>query len=153
MHDPPHHSHAVGEPKFWPASIRYAVLANLCFFVWLGNAYAAGLAIGFQELAIEFRTSFTKLADLIAYSVLALGVSNLFWMPTALCIGKRPVIIISMVIFLAGTIWSIEAKTYNSLLGARVLASLGAGSIESLGPSIIAGMLFYRTTIKYMIRG
>lgn len=125
MENQPYHSHAYGEPKFWPARIRYAVLANLCLFVWLGNAYAAGLAIGFEELAETYRVSFTKLADLIAWSVFSLGVSNLFWMPTAICIGKRPVIIISMLIFLAGTIWSIEAKSFNSLLGSRILASLG----------------------------
>ena len=121
----PQHSHAYGEPKLWPASVRYAVLANLCFFVWLGNAYAAGLAIGFEELAVTFRVDFTKLADLIAWSVFSLGVSNLFWMPLAMCIGKRPVIIISMIVFLVGTIWSIEAKTFNSLRGSRILASLG----------------------------
>ncbi len=61
-----------------------------------------------------------------------------------MCIGKRPVILVSMLIFIAGTIWSFQAKTVSSLLGARVLASLGAGSIESLGPSIIADIFLER---------
>ena len=69
---------------------------------------------------------------------------NLFWTPLAMCIGKRPVILISMLMFLGGLIWSFYAPTLNSLLGARIFASFAAGSIESLGPSIIADMFFER---------
>lgn len=93
---------------------------------------------------MEFRVGFGPLTDLISWSVFAQGISNLFWMPLAMCIGKRPVVIISMIVFLAGTIWSIYAPTDNSLLGARILASVGAGSIESLGPSIIADIFLER---------
>lgn len=65
-----------------------------------------------------------------------------------------------MAMFLGGIIWSAVAKDYNSLLGSRVFASFGKldsiffnfatvtwliiatgyGAIESLGPSILAGM-------------
>lgn len=110
----------------------------------MGNCYSSGITTGFEALAMEFRVGFGPLTDLISWSVFALGVSNLFWMPLAMCIGKRPVIIISMIVFLAGIIWSFEAKTENSLLGSRILASFGAGSIESLGPSIIADIFLER---------
>lgn len=111
--------------QFWSAHIRYAVLANLCLFAFLGNMYAAGLSTGFVELAQDFHTSFSTLTDLISWSVFALGVSNLFWMPTALCIGKRPVVLLSMTLFLAACIWSIKAKTFSSLLASRIVASFG----------------------------
>jgi MFS family permease len=95
-------------------------------------------------MAIEFRTGFGPLTDLISWGVFALGISNLFWMPLAMCLGKRPVILVSMLIFLGGTIWSVKAKTLHSLLGARILATFGAGSVESLGPSMIADMFMER---------
>jgi MFS family permease len=95
-------------------------------------------------MAMEFRVDFGPLTDIISWSVFALGVSNLFWMPLAMCIGKRPVILISMVIFLGGEIWSFKVPTIHSLLGARILASFGAGSVESLGPSMIADMFMER---------
>jgi predicted MFS family arabinose efflux permease len=87
--------------------------------------YAAGISTGFVPLAAEFKVPLTKLVDLISYSVLALGVSNLFWMPLAICIGKRPVILISILVCLAGCIWSIKARNFNSLLGARILCTFG----------------------------
>lgn len=61
-----------------------------------------------------------------------------------MCIGKRPVVIMSMIIFLAGNIWSIYAPTEQSLLGSRILAAFGNGSIESIGPSIIADIFLER---------
>lgn len=95
-------------------------------------------------MAEEFRVGFGPLTDLVSWSVFALGVSNFFWMPLAMCIGKRPVILTSMVVFLGGLIWSFKAPTIHSLLGARVLASFAAGSIESLGPNIIADLFMER---------
>ena len=82
---------------------------------------------------------FGKLATLVAWTVFAQGVANLLWMPIALCYGKRLVVIITILIFLIGTIWSATARSFNSLLGSRILASIGSGSVESLGPNIIGG--------------
>ncbi|KAH7413213.1 MFS transporter [Cadophora sp. MPI-SDFR-AT-0126] len=129
-----------GDPKFWPAYIRHLALFNICIFVFLGNMYTAGIATGFQSLAMEFHVDFSKLTDQISYPVLALGVGNIIWTPTAVCFGKRPVIIISTALFLGCTIWSIKAKTIDSLLASRVIACFGAGSIESIGPAMIADM-------------
>jgi MFS family permease len=124
-------------------------------FVFIGNLYAAGISTGFVALATEFHVGFDKLNDVISYPVLALGVGNLFWTPAAICFGKRPIIIVSMVMFLACSIWSIYVNTLSELVASRVLACFGlwicklylkmhadlcaaAGSVESLGPAIIA---------------
>lgn len=67
----------------------------------------------------------SMLSVLVTYSVLAMGLANLFWMPLALCFGKRPVVLISMAMFLGGIVWSAVAKDYDSLLASRVFASFG----------------------------
>jgi predicted MFS family arabinose efflux permease len=93
---------------------------------------------------MDFRIQdFGKLADLVAWTVFAQGIANLLWMPIALCYGKRLVMVITILIFLVGTTWSATAKSYNSLLGSRILASIGSGAVESLGPNIIGGELWY----------
>ncbi|PBP28149.1 hypothetical protein BUE80_DR001050 [Diplocarpon rosae] len=102
--------------------------------------YTAGIATGFVPLATNFHVPFSKLSHLISYPVLALGVGNIIWTPTAICLGKRPVIIVSMAVFLASCIWSCKAQTFDSLLASRVVAGFGAGSIESLGPAIIGDL-------------
>ena len=107
--------------------------------VFLANMYTAGITTGFGELAMEFHVGNARLVNAISYPVLALGVRNVFWTPTAVCFGKRPTIIIALVVFLACTIWSIKATTFNSLVASRVVACFASGSIDSLGPAIVAG--------------
>lgn len=87
--------------------------------------YAAGISTGFGDLAHEFHVDFDVLVDTISYPVLALGVGNLFWTPTAICYGKRPTIIVSSLIFLVCCIWSIKAKSLDSLVASRVVAGFG----------------------------
>lgn len=72
-----------------------------------------------------FHANNDKLSALVSYPVLAMGLANLLWMPLALCFGKRPVVLFTMVMFLCGLIWSCVAQTYDSLLAARVFASFG----------------------------
>ncbi|GKZ98780.1 hypothetical protein AnigIFM60653_000114 [Aspergillus niger] len=106
---------------------------NICAYVFIGNLYSAGLATGFAPLAHDLGVEFNTLTGLVAWAVFALGISNLFWMPTAMCI-----------VFLAGCTWSIKATGFRDLLASRIVASFGAGSIEALGPSIIADLFSER---------
>ncbi|KAH1423480.1 hypothetical protein KXX32_007307 [Aspergillus fumigatus] len=124
------------DPRIFPRWVRYSALLTVNVFVFMGNMYSSGIATGFGSLAEDLQLPFEKLSDLISYSVLAMGLANIFWMPLALCFGKRPVVLISMAMFVTGIIWTCVAKNYNSLMGARVFASFGYGSIESLGPNL-----------------
>lgn len=88
---------------------------------------------------MEFHVDNAQLVDAISYPVLALGAGNVIWTPTAVCLGKRPTIIAALIVFLTGTIWSIKATTFHSLVASRILACFAGGSIDSLGPAIVSG--------------
>ncbi|KAJ5692958.1 hypothetical protein N7462_002381 [Penicillium macrosclerotiorum] len=134
----------VVDPRLFPQRVRYAALLTVNVYVFMGNMYSSGLATGFESLAKYFHADNSTLAGLVTYSVLSMGLANLFWMPLALCFGKRPVVIVSMAMFLGGIIWSAVADSFNSLLASRVFASFGYGAIESLGPSILADLFYER---------
>ncbi|KAL4880389.1 major facilitator superfamily domain-containing protein [Aspergillus karnatakaensis] len=133
-----------------PLYRRALALFSVNVFVFAGNMFAAAPATTFGSLAKDFGVPFSQLADLITYPALLLGLANLFWVPTALCIGKRWAIIFSMIIALAGVIWSCVAPTYDQLLASRIVASFG--SVESIGPSIIADLVsprYYATAMAF----
>ncbi|KAJ5760434.1 hypothetical protein N7520_007590 [Penicillium odoratum] len=132
------------DPRLLPNRVRWSALFAVNLFVFMGNMYSSGIATGFGSLAEYFHVGDSKLSGLVTYSVLSMGLANLFWMPLALCFGKRPVVLVSMAMFLGGIIWSAVADDYNSLLASRVFASFGYGAIESLGPSILADLFFER---------
>ncbi|KAL2818726.1 MFS transporter [Aspergillus cavernicola] len=135
-----------------PLCRKVLALLGLNIFVFVGNMFALGPATAFADLAEEFGVRFSRLSDLITYPALLLGLANLLWVPTSLCIGKRPTTIISMILFLAGGIWSYAVPTYDQLFASRLVASFGAGSVESIGPSIIANMIeprYYATAMAF----
>ncbi|KAG2416021.1 hypothetical protein HFD88_007213 [Aspergillus terreus] len=130
------------DPKLFPRRVRYAGLVTLNCFVFIGNMYASGIPTGFESLGADLHVPMAKLTDLVSYTVMTMGLCNLFWMPLALCIGKRPAVVLSLAMFVGGQIWTCVAKDYNSLMGARVFSAFGLGSVESIGPSILADMFY-----------
>lgn len=78
----------------------------------------------------------------MSYNVLAQGLSNLVWVPTMICFGKRWTVLASMVILLPCIAWAASAHSYNSLLAARILSGFASGTSESFAPVIIGDIWF-----------
>ncbi|KAF4552415.1 Hypothetical protein D9617_10g073960 [Elsinoe fawcettii] len=104
----------------------------------------AGITTGFTALVQEFNVGYSEVAPLVGYCVLCLGISCFLWIPTSIIIGKRYVLLLANLMFLCGCIWSTQAVTLQSLLGSRILASLGAGAVQALGPAVIGEVFMER---------
>ncbi|KAJ0362243.1 hypothetical protein COL154_006345 [Colletotrichum chrysophilum] len=79
---------------------------------------------------------------LASLPVLVIGLSNLFLVPLAISIGRRPVVLITGVLAIIGALWAGASRSLPSHLLARCLQALGAGTVESLIPFIIQDMVF-----------
>ncbi|QIX02321.1 hypothetical protein AMS68_007838 [Peltaster fructicola] len=78
---------------------------------------------------------------LAALPVLMIGLSNLFLVPFAIAIGRRPVLLVTGCIAIAGAVWAGKSESLGSHLAARCVQALGAGTVESLIPFIIQDMI------------
>ncbi|ERS98383.1 hypothetical protein HMPREF1624_05167 [Sporothrix schenckii ATCC 58251] len=130
------------DPLSWSASRRHLAFVAISSVVFLSNFSIGTVTPGLTRIIEEFDISLSQASYLITAQILTLGVGNLFWIPLCLKFGKRPTTIISVALFLATSIWSTTAKSYNSLLAARILQGFGASSSEALGPAIIADVYF-----------
>jgi MFS family permease len=74
--------------------------------------------------------------------VLMIGLANLAMIPLATAVGRRPVIIGCGVLAVAGCVWSGNSQSLDSHLAARCLQAVGAGTVESLIPFVIADLTF-----------
>ena len=59
-----------------------------------------------------------------------LGIGNMFWVPLASKFGKRASLLVSTLLQFFVMIWLAEAKSFPSLLGARILQGFAAGAGE-----------------------
>lgn len=95
-----------------------------------------------MDVIEAFDITTTQAGYLISFNILLLGWGNLFWIPLSEKIGKRPVLIAASFIFFISSVWSAVAKTYASLLAARIFQGFGASCSEGLGPATIADLYF-----------
>lgn len=71
------------------------------------------------------------------------GAANIWWVPLSSVFGRRPIILISLLILTVCSVWAAEAKTFNSLLAARVFQGIGGATSDTLCPGVI-GEVFFR---------
>lgn len=82
--------------------------------------------------------------------VMALGYANFVIVPAADMFGRRPVTLICGAICVAANIWSALASSYQSFLGARVIAGLGAAANESIMTMVVADIFFLHERGAYV---
>lgn len=78
---------------------------------------------------------------LAALPLLMIGVSNLFFIPLAIAIGRRPVVLGTGCVAIGGALWAGLSTSLWSHIGARCVQAVGAGTVESLIPFIIQDMI------------
>ncbi|KAF5635013.1 major facilitator superfamily transporter [Fusarium tjaetaba] len=130
------------DPLTWSKWMKIGITLNICANAFLNNVCAAGLVPILGPVSAEFGIPITIASYVMSYNVLAQGLSNLIWVPTMLCFGKRWVILASMTLLLPCIAWAAVSTSYESLLGARVLGGFASGASETFAPVII-GDIWY----------
>jgi len=82
-----------------------------------------------------------KVYLLASLPVLIIGLANLVLIPMAITVGRRPVVLVTGVIALAGAVWAGNSHSLSEHILARCVQAVGAGTVESLIPFIIQDMV------------
>lgn len=114
----------------------------MCFFSFLATANASKFTLAIVHLSEEFDKSITEAGYLTCFTVLTLGLGNIFWAPLARVIGKRPVFLLSLLTLIAGNVWSLKTHDFNQLLAASVLTGFASSAGESVVPALAADLFF-----------
>ena len=126
----------------WPLWENYAALLTICFYSFLATVNASNFSPAILMLSKAFHKTPSRISYLICFNTLTLGAGNLFWVPLMRKIGKRPVYLIAMLLLVVFNIWSYEAKSFSSLLAARILSGFAAAAGDAPVPGVVADMFF-----------
>lgn len=85
---------------------------------------------------------FSHLTQLVAINLLALGVSNIWWVPLSDTYGRRPILLIAIAMLFGFSIWCAEAKSFASLLAARFFQGMGGAAADTLAPDVVGRVFF-----------
>lgn len=109
----------------------------------LPNLHLPPGANGLADLKLLGGPPIWRVYLLASLPVIMMGIVNFFFVPLAISIGRRPVVLGSGLIAIGGAVWAGKSTSLNSHLGARSIQAVGAGTVESLLPFIIQDMVFF----------
>jgi MFS family permease len=108
----------------------------------VGGGMTPILAAGFTNVASTYGVTVPKVALTTGLYMMGLGVGSVFASPTAILYGKRPVYLVSVVIFICTAVWCALSPSYASLVVARVFMGLAVSPVECLPSATIAEIFF-----------
>lgn len=94
---------------------------------------------------------FSDLTQLIAVNILLLGASNLVWVPLANTFGRRPIILLSLLLLVVSCVWAGLAMSFQSLLAARAFMGAGGGPADAVAPDVVGEIFFVHQRGRAMV--
>ena len=100
------------------------------------------LAAGFGEVSQTFDVSVSAVALTTGLYMMGLGIGSVIASPTAILFGKRPVYLVSGVVFILSSVWCALSPNYASLVIARIVMGIAVSPVECLPSATVAEIFF-----------
>lgn len=130
------------DPLQWPSFKKNMILACCAIYSFLGNSALLGPSVYIGIYVEQFGVDPNTAAGLINYPNLAYGFGSLLLVPLYQKIGRRPVMLGSLILYAAGLIGASQCTTYSALMGARVIHAFGSGVCEALPVQLVNDIFF-----------
>lgn len=152
VHLVPEPSADPADPLNWAMWRKLSILFLMGIYAILGNTQSSILASALPDMVYAFAkyhadgpptglVPFSDLSHLIAVNSLMLGASAILWVPlshsksittatapqkfnTATAIGRRPIILLNLLVLCVASVWCGKAKSFNSLLAGRLIQGM-----------------------------
>jgi len=108
----------------------------------VGGGMTPILAAGFNDVAATYDVSVPQVALTTGLYMMGMGVGSVVASPTAILFGKRPVYLVTAVLFLLTSVWCALSPDYNSLLVARIFQGVAVSPVECLPSATVAEIFF-----------
>lgn len=130
------------DPLNWPTWKRDCALIAVGLYCAVGGGMTPILAAGFNDVAREYKVNVGDVSLTTGLYMLGMGLGSVIWSPTAILWGKRPVYLASVVLFLLSNVWCSTAKTFPSLIVARIFQGFAISPVECLPSATVAEIYF-----------
>jgi MFS family permease len=121
-------------------------LFAMSLWAFTSNFQSASLSSAFPQMIMAFPMegplSFPQLTHTAAVNILMLGASSIWWVPLANTYGRRPMVLLGLLCLVLFSVWAAVAKTFDSLLAARLFMGAACGTAETVSPDVVGEVFF-----------
>lgn len=130
------------DPLNWIIWRKDAALLSIGLYCMVGGGVTPLLAAGFSDVASTFNVSVSRVSLTTGLYMLGLGFGSIFVSPTAILYGKRPLYLLSSIVFALSSIWCAVSSSFTSLILARILQGVSVSPVECLPSATISEIYF-----------
>ena len=134
-------------PAFTPFQIR-SVISGLMLAMFLASLDQTIVATALSSIARDLR-GWQIMAWVVSSYLITSTVTTPIYGRLSDLYGRRPIMLISIVIFVGASILSAASVTMAQLVGARALQGLGGGGLRSISQAVIADIIAPRDRGRY----
>jgi predicted MFS family arabinose efflux permease len=116
-------------------------MATISYLAFVCYVAVTALVPGTIELAAQFNVPKSTAVYLGNTPVALYAIGPFLWSPMSHFTGRRPVMLLSNVIAIIGTIVAATANSYGPCMAGRVIMGLGGSAFWSLGPASIGDIV------------
>ena len=133
---------SMNDPLNWPAWRRDMALLSLGLFCMVGGGMTPILAAGFGDIANDYGVDIHTVSLTTGLYMMGMGLGSVFFSPTAILWGKRPVYLFGAVLFIVTSVWCAVSPNFGSLVAARIFQGIAVSPVECLPSATIAEIFF-----------
>ncbi|RVX67617.1 hypothetical protein B0A52_08146 [Exophiala mesophila] len=130
------------DPLQWSYLKKSIILAIVSLYSFLANTSLLGPSVYIGIFMETFEVDPTAASGLISYPNLSFGFGALILVPLFIKIGRRPVLILSMMLYCGGLLGCALSNSYGSLMACRVIHTLGSGICEVIPIQLVNDIFF-----------
>lgn len=130
------------DPLNWPQWLKIAILLQVSAVALIGPLNQAVINPAYVPLAAKFHKTIVEASYQTVIALAFSGIGAFLWVPLANTYGRRPVLLLSLLISAASSLGSGKAETWSQLIAARVFNGIGTSSLYTLGAAVATDTFF-----------
>ncbi|GAA5824803.1 hypothetical protein JCM11251_005352 [Rhodosporidiobolus azoricus] len=134
------HLEVEDDPRLWSGARKNAVLAIISFTAIGGTITGSIFFPALEDLQYDLNTTDSLLALGVSLFILGQGAFPMCWSAISEVSGRKYCYIISLIIYIVGSIVCSRSETIAVFLVMRILQSLGSSAVLALGAGTLADM-------------
>ncbi|KAH7305296.1 major facilitator superfamily domain-containing protein [Stachybotrys elegans] len=131
------------DPLNWTRKKKNTILFLVAAYSFLANGALIGPSVYVNYLAQLFGRTTSDTSQLVNYPNLLFGFGSLIFVPMYHKIGRRPTMLLSIIIYCIGLLGCALSNSYGVLMGFRILHGFGSSVCEALPAQAVADVFFF----------
>ncbi|KAI8948534.1 major facilitator superfamily domain-containing protein [Xylaria longipes] len=138
------------DPYNWSRPKKWLNLFFIAFHAFMATFTAAAIQSAFEDIAMDLNVSIQEASYLASLAIAVLGVAPLFWGPLADRFGRRPILLVSLVVSLVANVGCAKSPSYSTMCLSRAIAAFAISPAAAIGAGMVKDMFFKHQRALYL---